>query len=90
MFEMALTLAEIKDLAENAGFFIDMEKSDIVDYEQVKNDRREGLVLMQQVAPNGFCFKRENGTVGRRCTTCVRAFDAEELDEVFPLAEERK
>lgn len=89
MFEMALTLAEIKDLAENAGFFIDMEKSHIEDYEKVKDDPEEGLVLMQKVAPKGFCFKRENGTVDGRCTTCARAFDTDELDMIFPLAEER-
>ena len=90
MFEMALTLAEIKDLAEQAGFFIDMEKTDIVDYEQIKDDRQEGLVLMQKVAPDGFCFKREDGTVSGHCTTCARAFDIAELDEVFPLAEEKE
>lgn len=88
MFEMELTLAEIKDLADAAGFFIDMEKSDIENYEQVKDDPKKGLVLMQKVAPKGFCWKTESGRVASSCTTCARAFDAEELDMIFPLAEE--
>lgn len=88
MFEMGLTLAEIKELAECAGFFIDMEKSDVENFEQVKNDPKKGLVLMQRVAPQGFCWKTESGRIASSCTTCARTFDDTDCKDVSPLAEE--
>ena len=88
--EMTLTLNEIKSLAEYVGFVINMDetKKFISHWEELKDDKREGITIIQKEGGVKFFFEDENGNFYASCNTCVRVGDdtTSEVIDVEPLA----